>query len=74
MKATKGTKVSGTYSNGIQTWEFAGTIVALEWDTAGGDFGHALIDLEKNLDGRTTLFAMTDHRSEIIDDRFAINS
>ena len=36
MKLSQNDKVSGTYTNGISTWEISGRITGISNDTAGG--------------------------------------
>lgn len=74
-----GTKLSGTYSNGIETLNFSGVVESIHNDTAGGGFASARIALDKPVafswekTGRQGLILTLDGRHENIDSRFVLN-
>lgn len=74
MKISKGQQLSGTYTNGIDIWDFSGTVISIHTDTAGGNFATARIILDKQLNGRTALLATLDNRNHIEDNRFRLTS
>ena len=73
MKLNKGQKLTGEYSNGITTWKFSGTVDGFEWDTAGGNYGHAWIKLDNSPEDRQHLLVMIDRHENCVDSRFAFD-
>lgn len=73
-----GQNISGTYSNGISTWDFSGTINGIHWDTAGGNFGEATIVLDSPIVDswgmdRGSLLITLDARGNVADSRYNLD-
>ena len=75
MKLSQNDKVSGTYTNGISTWEISGRITGISNDTAGGGFGLGRIELDTPISDpwggeRTSLLIDLAGRHEVADSRY----
>lgn len=74
-----GQRVSGTYTNGISTWNFSGLVSGTSCDTAGGNFGTATITLDTPFkdawgDARERLLATLDGAGNLADSRYNLDS
>lgn len=75
---TNGQHLTGTYTNGISTWDISGRINGIHNDTCGGGFAQARIELDSPItdawgDERTTLLITLDGRHEVADSRYTLN-
>ena len=71
-KIKKGQRLSGTYSNGVETWDFSGTVSEIHNDTAGGNFGVARIRLDKQFNGRQNILMTLDEYGYQADSRYDV--
>lgn len=71
----RGIRLSGWYNNATDTAEFAGTVVGIDPDTAGGQFSTATLRLDKpillNGQPREILLMTLDNRGLMADDKYS---
>jgi len=71
MKLQNGHKIKGTYSNGVQSWNFKGTVAGIHADTAGGNFSTARIELSKSFDNRDAILITLTSDGTVADSKYS---